>query len=230
LASLLDEPSSSSSITQGNSDQIASVLLRLFLAVGLAFVALAVTAVYVWHRYSLSYSVVDRTSESFSVNSLPAPQDSIETGLVRVAFESVYKNPNSRVTLRLLGIWTRIPEERVVKLDGAYRYCTLASSSGLSAMFFYYFPDYLLSLNDDTEFVRQRFTSSGYTLDKKIEVLVNGRKAALLEFLSPNRQDRMDLVLARKWPALYVLAMMGPQNCGAWQELKPQLAKSIELE
>lgn len=98
-------------------------------------------------------------------------------------------------------------------------------------MFWPQFPELLPSLDADVQVMRKQFSRSGSLILKSEKVvMVRGRMAKELEFVLPASGFRMDLLMVRDWPALYVLAVIGSQKSEqAWQLLEDTLPEAIEI-
>jgi len=208
-----------------------NILLWLLVATGVAVVLFAAMGVHFWQKYSAKYTEIDHASESFSVNILSSVATPNENGgTINFRSESIYKNSKSGVTLKLPGNWGLLSGKGVDKPDPAHRFCVLGTRSGLSAMFWPNYPEYLPSLSADATFIRRNSEANGIKLNKETEVLVGGREAVFLEFLLPDKKTSLKMLLVRKWPALYILAMSGPEDGGAWEEVLAGLPQSIEIK
>jgi hypothetical protein len=123
---------------------------RLLIVAGLTFVILVGPGIYAWRSYSAKLTQIDHTVDSFAVNTLPSVVTPDEKGAtIKFRWESIYKNPKSGVTLKLPGNWKVLSGRGIQEPDEAHRFCVLGTQTGLSAMFFPRFPDYLPSLNAD---------------------------------------------------------------------------------
>jgi hypothetical protein len=113
--------------------------------------------------------------------------------------------------------------------DVAHRYCVLRSSDDVGVMFWPIFPDFRLSVGWDASALSARFTSGGFTLKNRRNLTVRGRSAVLLEFTAPDGKTDLNLLVLRKWPATFLIAISGSANGTSWKKVIDSLPKAVEI-
>lgn len=205
---------------------------NMLIILSAAALGLAVVVIYgAWNHYSEKFGTVNHSADSIQIHSSPSPAGkNLPENSVRVVLDTVYQNSQSGVTLKLPGLWHQIKDAPIPKPDPDHRFCVL-SSQDLTVMFWPQFPELLPSLDADVQVMRKQFSRSGSLILKSEKVvMVRGRMAKELEFVLPASGFRMDLLMVRDWPALYVLAVIGSQKSEqAWQLLEDTLPEAIEI-
>ena len=111
----------------------------------------------------------------------------------------------------------------------AHRFCILDSQDGLDLMFWPQ-PDLLPSLDADADFLRKNYAAGGYIVRGQRELEIRAKKAKELEFFVPSSGLNLNLVIIRKWPVLYVLAITGsPQSQTAWERVENALPEAVDI-
>jgi hypothetical protein len=207
------------------------IIMRLLALACVLIVLAAVIGLRAWGRYSRKFSEVDHLADSITTSaSQPVRVESSPDPSYRVAFETVYKNANSGVTLRLPGVWRKADAPQITKPDAVHRFCILASQEGLDLMFWPQFPDLLPSLGADADVLRKNYAAGGFILRGQRELEIRGKRAKELEFFVPSGGLNLNLVIIRKWPVLYVLAITGsPQSQAAWERVENARPEAVDI-
>ena len=205
-------------------------VMRLLAMAGVLTVLGAVVGFRAWSRYSRKISEVDHSADSITTSaSQPLRLESSPRPSYQTAFETVYKNAKTGVTLRLPGVWRKVSAPQITKPDVAHRFCILDSQDGLDLMFWPQ-PDLLPSLDADADFLRKNYGAGGYIVRGQRDLEIRAKKAKELEFFVPSSGLNLNLVIIRKWPVLYVLAITGsPQSQTAWERVENALPEAVDI-
>ncbi len=207
------------------------IVMRLLALACVLIVLAAVVGLRMWTHYSRKFGEIDHSADSITTSaSQPVPLESSPDPSYRIAFETVYKNANSGVTLRLPGIWRKANAPQITKPDAAHRFCILDSQEGLDLMFWPQFPDLLPSLDADADVLRKNYAAGGFVVRGQRELEIRGKKAKELKFFVPSGGLNLNLVIIRKWPVLYVLAITGSlQSQAAWERVESALPEAVDI-
>jgi hypothetical protein len=207
------------------------IVFGLLALAGVLVVLAAVVGFRTWSRYSREFSEIDHSADSIATSaSQPVRLESSPTPSYQIAFETVYKNAKSGVTLRLPGVWRKASAPQITKPDAAHRFCILDSGDGLDLMFWPQFPDLLPSLDADADVLRKRYAAGGFVVRGQRELEIRGNKAKELEFFVPSGGLNLSLVIIRKWPVTYLLAITGsPRSQTAWERLENALPEAVDI-
>jgi len=130
----------------------------------------------------------------------------------QITFETVYKNARSGVTLRLPGLWRNVSAPQINKTHADPQFYICRAQDGLDLMFWPQFPDLLPSLDADVDVLRKNYAAGNFILRGQRELEIRGKKAKELDFFVPAGGLKLNLVIIRKWPVMYVLAITGAQQ------------------
>ncbi len=222
---------SSAPIPEPERSDAFKIVMRLLALAGVLIVLAAVVGLRAWSRYSRKFSEIDHSADSITTSaSQPVRLESTPNPSYRIAFETVYKNATRGVTLRLPGMWRKANAPQITKPDAAHRFCILDSQEGLDLMFWPQFPDLLPSLDADADVLRKNYAAGGFIVRGQRELEIRGKKAKELEFFVPSGGLNLNLVIIRKWPVLYVLAITGsPQSQAAWERVENALPEAVDI-
>lgn len=222
---------SNSSIPVSERSDAFKIAMRLLVLAGILAVFAAVVGLRAWSRYSQKFTEVDHSADSITTRSSePVRLESSPSSTYPIAFETVYKNAKSGVTLTLPGLWRRTSASQITKPDAAHRFCILDSQDGLDLMFWPQFPDLLPSLDADASVLRKNSAARGFIERGERELEIRGNKAKELKFFVPSSRFNLNLVIIRKWPVLYVLAITGSaQSQAAWQGVEKALPVAVDI-
>jgi hypothetical protein len=224
---LLEDPS-----TKSPAETHSKRLVWLFIGSSLLLVSVLVVGLSAWIHYSRKFGNIDHNADHIFANSLPftnaVPNSHNE---IEINFVTVYTNSPGGVTLKLPGMWDSINPPQPMEPDLAHRYCLLSAHDGSIAVFWPIFPDPRLSLDSDASRMVTRFSGSNYfTLEGQRDLMINGKPAKELRFAyQGNNEYRM--ILVRKWPALYLLAVTGSADSkDTWKRIEDALPDSLEIQ
>ena len=115
--------------------------------------------------------------------------------------------------------------------DSSHRFCILSSNYDFTVMFCPLFPDPRFSLASDAERMVTRFSgSNGFMYESQRDLTIHGMPAKELNFLV-NSKIEFRMILVRKWPALYLLAVSGsPDAMDSWKRVEDALPNSLEIQ
>lgn len=199
---------------------IASVLI-------LALAACAILAV--WVHFSAKYGAVNHSLDSIQTKLVPT-EGGTKTpgGPAFLHFQTIYENSQGQVTLEVPGLWTEVRNAPIPKPDKDHRFCVL-SAKELSLMFWVQYPDLMPSLEGDLAAIKSQRMNQ-MELESASDLSIKGRPAKHLRYRTQGMKGRLDMLLVRDWPGLYVLAVFGNRNAEqAWQTFEQGLSQTIEI-
>ena len=195
-------PSSAPATSESRTVAVVGIAVVVILA------AIAIGAITYVRSFAAKFKTLDDSQSSFSAT---------ET-------QTVYTNPKYGVTLKLPGKWRRVrPPFK--------SFCTLASSSGMSAMFWPIFPAPGANVDQDAQIIAQGYTRQGrWTMESDSVVEVNGRRGRKMRFQTNFAGQELEMVVVKKWPVLYALAITAPRDSDDWSEIEDALPQSMEVK
>lgn len=178
-----------------------------------AFVAFIVLIASFSVHYASQYGSIDKSKDSLSWD--PDLSDPVFT---------TFASPSAGVTLKLPGKWEH-------SKNSTRFLCHLISPDGFNAVLELDFPILTPSIDVDAAQVGKRYQlQNQWSIVRDQSLEVSGQPAHLLRMDARNN-IALDLLLIKKWPAVYGLSIAGPSTSSdAWRRIEDALPQSIKIQ